>query len=201
MRSTTAETGTRAAQTRTCASRYASTRAAYNCSSCARLAASGRRPSSGMRGMRSAERQIDPDRDAVEVDRAAILGVGERAAAGGDNELADRLENAQDLALDRSKVRLALLREDLRDRAALARFHQIVDVLGAPAEARGERAGDRALAACHEAHEIDLVRRHATSSARSEANPGYDTATASAPSIVVGPVAPSPTSANAMTSR
>ncbi len=70
-----------------------------------------------------------------------------------------------------------------RDRAALAALDELVDVFGPPAQPRRQRAGDRALAARHEADEVNLVGRHWTSLARSSSNEGYDTATASAPAI------------------
>ena len=113
----------------------------------------------------------------------AVLGVGERAAAGRDDDVAHRLQELEDLAFDRAEVRLAVLREDLGDRQPLAPLDEIVDVLGSPAQPRGQRARDRALAAGHEADEIDLVGRHRRSLARSAAKSGYDTATAPAPVI------------------
>jgi hypothetical protein len=82
------------------------------------------------------ERHVDPHRDAVGVDERAVLRIRERSAAGGDDEVAHRLQELQDLAFDGAEVRLAALREDVGDRPALARFDQIVDVLGPPSQAR-----------------------------------------------------------------
>ena len=59
-------------------------------------------------------------------------------------DVAHRQQQLQDLALDAAEVRLALAREDVGDRPPLARFDQLVDVLGAPAEPRRQRARDRA---------------------------------------------------------
>jgi hypothetical protein len=49
-------------------------------------------------------------------------------------------EHAQDVALERAKVRLAAPGEDLRYGPPLARLDQRVDVFSAPAEPRGKRA-------------------------------------------------------------
>ena len=75
------------------------------------------------------ERHVDPDRHAVEVDRRPVVGVGERAAAGGDDDVAHGLEEAEDLASRPIGSRLALAREDIGDGHALAPLDEIVDVL------------------------------------------------------------------------
>ena len=120
------------------------------------------------------------------VDRAAVVGLDERAAAGGHDDVAQRQQDPEDLALDRAEVRLAELREDLRDRPPLARFDQLVDVLGPPAEPLGQRARDGRLAGRHEPDEVDLVRRHRVSRSSASKKPGYETSTEEAPRIVVG---------------
>jgi hypothetical protein len=74
------------------------------------------------------ERHIDPDGTPSRCDQRAIVRVHEGAAAGRDDDVAERLQQTQDVALDRTKVRLALLREDFGDGAALALFDELVDV-------------------------------------------------------------------------
>ena len=71
-----------------------------------------------------------------------------------------------------AEVRLATAREDVGDGPPLACFDQLVDVLGAPAEPRGERARDGRLAGRHESDEINLVGRHRVSRASSSKKPG-----------------------------
>ena len=91
---------------------------AYSRSSSARSAASGRRPSSGMRGMRSASgTSIQTDTPSRLIARA-IVGIGERAAAGRDDDVTHRLEEPEDLALDRAEVRLAVLARRCRRSSA-----------------------------------------------------------------------------------
>ena len=133
------------------------------------------------------------------VDRVR-LSDGKRAASVAP-DVPDRLEHFQHFPLDRPKIGLALLGEDVGDRPALAALDEVVDVLRLPPQTPGQRARDRAFAASHEADEIDLVGHEIVSAARSASKFGYETATASAPVITVGPVDPSPTSVNAMTRR
>ena len=118
----------------------------------------------------------------------AVLGVDEGAAAGRDDDVPQRQEVEEHGALDRAEVRLALAREDGRDRAPLARFDALVDVLDPPVEPLAERARQRRLAGAHEPDQVDLVGRHAVSDSSVSKNPGYETLTASAPVMVDGPL-------------
>ena len=76
---------------------------------------------------------------AVEVDGVSVVGVREGAAAGRDDGVAQGQQQAQNLALHRAEVRLAVPGEDVSDRHALARLDELVDVFGAPAEPRAQR--------------------------------------------------------------
>jgi hypothetical protein len=106
------------------------------------------------------QRHVEPDREAVHVDGGAVLRVHERPAPGGDDGMPQRQQQPQDLALHRAKMRFAALHENLRHRPALARLDQLVDVVGAPAQARRDRPRHGGLAGGHEADEIDLIGRH-----------------------------------------
>ena len=117
-----------------------------------RPAAVGRQPRDHRR-----QRHVEPHRHAVELDRLLVLGIHERAAAGGDHGVAQRQQQAQDLALGRPEVRLAVAREDVGHGGSLARLDQLVDVLGAPAEAFRQHPGDGGLAGGHEPDQVDLV--------------------------------------------
>ena len=101
----------------------------------------------------------------------------------------------------RAEVRLARAGKDVGHRPALARLDQLVDVLGAPAEPRRERARHRRLSGRHEAHEVNLVGRHRVSRSSASKNPGYETSTDDAPRMVVGAAPPVAAIANAMASR
>ena len=166
-------------------------------------AVEGDAPQHGLEG------RVKPDDGAVPEHQLAIRGVGERAAAGGDHHAAFRQQPDERFALAGAEIRLALVAKDGRDVVALGALDARVDILDLPVEALAERAGDARLAGAHEPHEVDLVGFHARDSlrwrrasrSRSSKKLGYDTATASAPSIVVGPVAPSAAIANAMASR
>ena len=74
--------------------------------------------------------------------------------------MAQRQQQVQDLPLDGAEVRLALAREDVGDRAALACLDQLVDVLDAPAEPSGQGPRHGGLAGGHEADQKDLIDRH-----------------------------------------
>ena len=77
-------------------------------------AASGRRPSSGTRSTSVASGTSSQTERPSRLISCAVLGVGERAAAGGDDGVAERQKIEQHLALDAAEVRLALAREDRR---------------------------------------------------------------------------------------
>src|SRR5204863_9650556 len=113
----------------------------------------------------------------IEVDERAIFRIHERASAGRDHHVPQRLNDAQDVTFGGSEVRLALTDENLRNRLPLALLDELVDVFRLPVQAVRERARHRALSAGHESDQIDLVEHHAVSSARSRAKPGYDTVT------------------------
>ena len=108
----------------------------------------------------------------LRVDQRPIVGVGERAAAGGHDGVAQREQPAEDFALGRPEVRLSARGEDVGHRAALARLDQLVDVLDAPSQAPAQRAGDGGLARAHEAHEEELVGLHAVSDPSTSKKPG-----------------------------
>src|ERR1044071_5072718 len=61
------------------------------------------------------EGHVEPDRYAVLIDRRAVLQVGERAAAGRDDDVAASELLGDDLALDGPEVGLAFTREDVGD--------------------------------------------------------------------------------------
>ena len=90
-------------------------------------------------------------------------------------------------AFERPKVRLAVPREDVGDGHVLALLDQLVDVDGRPVEPPGERPREGRLAGGHETDQVNLVGLHATSRSSVSKKPGYEIATASAPSIVDGP--------------
>ena len=66
-------------------------------------------------------------------------------------------------ALDGAEVRLAVLREDLGDRLALALLDQLVDVAARQPRRRASARATVRLAGGHEADQVDLVGLHATS--------------------------------------
>ena len=82
------------------------------------------------------DRHVEPDRQAVQIDGGAVVGVDEGAAARGDDDVPQRQQDLEDLAFHGAEVRLAGAREDIGDGPPLARLDQLVDVLGAPAEPR-----------------------------------------------------------------
>ena len=144
----------------------------YRRSSSARSAASGRRPSAGIRAITrssGASSQTDtpswlmaarfggstnvPPPVATTTWRVGQL-VGEHGPFGG------------------AEVRLAVPREDLGDRQALALLDQLVDVHGLPVEAPRQRAADARLAGRHETDQIHLVGLHATSRPSVSKKPG-----------------------------
>ena len=128
----------------------------------ARLAASGRRPSSGIRGIRSASGTSIQTDTPSRLMSARLSGSANVPPPVATTTWRIGWSEPEDLALDAAEVRLAVPREDVGDRQPLAPLDQVVDVLDAPAQPRRQRARDRALAARHEADEIDLVGRHAT---------------------------------------
>ena len=95
--------------------------------------------------------------------------------------MAGRQQFLHHLALHGAEVRLAVGREDRRDRPPLARLDPLVDVLDLPVEAPAERTRQGGLAGRHEPDQVDLVGFTRTSRSSVSKNPGYDTATASAP--------------------
>src|SRR5204862_3572226 len=103
------------------------------------------------------ERDVEPHRRAVEVDGVLARGIHERAAARRDDRVAQGQHETQDLPLDATEICFAMTRKDVGDGHPFARLDQLVDVLGAPAEAPREQPRHGGLAGGHEAHEIDLV--------------------------------------------
>ena len=103
------------------------------------------------------EGDVEPHRHAVHVDGGPVFRVHERAAAGGDDDVAKGEQQAQDVAFGGSKIGLAVLREDIGDRATLARLDQFVDVLGPPLQSCREGSCDGTFPSRHEAHQIDFV--------------------------------------------
>ena len=147
------------------------------------------------------ERQIEPRHGAVGQHQRAIVGLGECTAAGRDDRMAVGDQLAERLPLELAEVRLALLREDGRNRSPLAGLDSFVDVLHTPPRGPPHRTCHRALASSHEADQIQLVRFHARSDSSTAKNSGYDTAAAPASEIKVGPEAPSAAIAKAMARR
>jgi hypothetical protein len=82
----------------------------------------GERPAAIGGGARqqSLERNVQPDREAIRVDGGPVLGIDERAAAGGDNDMPQGQEQSENLALDRSEIRLSAAGEDLGSRASIS---------------------------------------------------------------------------------
>src|SRR5262249_40030804 len=107
------------------------------------------------------ERHVQPDRRTVLLDRRAVLRVDERPAAGGDHGMPGRDLLQQHGSLRGAGVGLAASGEDRCHALPLALLDQLVDINETPSEAARERAGDRRLAAPHEADQINLVRSHA----------------------------------------
>ena len=147
------------------------------------------------------ERHVEPDRHTIHIDRDPIVGIHERAATCGHDDVAEGQQESEDVALERPEIRLAAARENVRHRATLARFNQLVDVFRAPAQPLRERTRDGRFIGRHETDEIDLVGRHRVSRASSSKKPGYETSTDDAPLIVVGAAARVAAIAKAIASR
>ena len=113
---------------------------------------------------------------------AAIVRLDERAAAGGDDDVALGQQLAQDAAARPArKYGSPSCAKIAATVAPLARLDPLVDVLDAPAEPAAQRARDGRLARAHESDEIQLVGLHARSDSSTEKNSGYETAAAPAP--------------------
>src|SRR5688572_20316918 len=126
------------------------------------------------------QRQIEPRDGTVGEHQRAIVRLGKRAAAGGDDRMAVGNQLAERLPLELTEVRLTLLREDGCDRSPLAGLDSLVDVLHTPPRGPSHGPRHRALAGSHEADEINLVRFHARSDSSTAKNSGYETAAAPA---------------------
>ncbi len=147
------------------------------------------------------KRRVDPEDRAVGLDERAKVGIDERPAAGRDHHVAGRQELLHDLPLDGAEVRLAVGRENRRDRPALASLDALVDILDSPAEPAPDLAGERGLAGGHEPDQVDLVRPHWQRPSSVSKKPGYEIATDSAPQMRESPRAPSAAMAKAIASR
>ena len=147
------------------------------------------------------ERNVEPHGHAVHVDGDTVIRVIERSTPRGDDAVTKGKKQAQNVPLDRAKVRLAAFGEDLGNGSPLAGFDQLVNVLRAPPESLGEKPRHSGLARGHEPDQINFVRPHRVSRASSSKNPGYETSTEVAPVIVVAAEARVAAIANAMASR
>ena len=145
------------------------------------------------------DRRIEPDRQPIEIDRAAIVGLDERAAAGGHHDVTQRQQHLEDVLSTLRKYGSPARAKF--DRTPLPRLDQLVDVFRAPAESTGQRTRHRRLASGHEADQINFVGRHRVRRSSASKNPGYDTSTDDAPRIVVGWAAPVAATAKAIASR
>src|SRR5947209_2330992 len=76
--------------------------------------------------------RVEPDSGAVGLDDRAVLRVDERAAAGRHHGVPDGHLIGQHRAFDPAKVRLTVLREDVRHRSPFALLDELVDVHEAP---------------------------------------------------------------------
>jgi hypothetical protein len=79
------------------------------------------------------QREIEPRDGAISQHQCPVVGFGECAAAGCHNRMSFGEQLAECLAFELTEVRLAVLREDRRNRPPLARLDPFVDVLDAPA--------------------------------------------------------------------
>ena len=126
------------------------------------------------------ERQIEPHDGAVGQHQRAIVRLDEGTAASGDDRVALGEQLAERLSFELPEVRLALLREDGRDRSPFASLDSFVDVLHTPPRGPPHRTRHRALTSTHESDQIELVGFHARSDSSTAKNSGYDTAAAPA---------------------
>src|SRR5262249_9034250 len=80
------------------------------------------------------KRHVEPDRQSVQVDGRAILGIHERPAARRDDDVSKRQQQTDDIAFHAAEVWLTVPGEDISNRAAFARLDQLVDVFGPPSQ-------------------------------------------------------------------
>ena len=144
---------------------------------------------------------VEPDARPIGADRRAILWIDERPSTGRDDAVAKWQDGAQRLAFERAKVGFTLLREDNGHTPSLSRLDRLIDVLNAPIEAAAKGPSDRRLTRPHEPDQINFVVLHAQMESSTSKNPGYETATAPAPVIVEGPLAPRAAIAKAIANR
>lgn len=106
------------------------------------------------------ERDIEPDREAVEIYRGAIFEIHERAATRRNDGMTNREQQAQDFALDGTEIGFSLPSEDIGDGSAFTRFDQFVDILRSPTKPRRQRPCNRGFARRHEPDEVNFIGRH-----------------------------------------
>ena len=122
-------------------------------------AVGGERPAAVERNARDQidERHVEPDRHAVEVDERRLSASANVPPPVATTTCRSGWSSPRISRSTPRKYASPCLREDVGDGQPLAPLDQFVDVLEAPPQARRERPRDRALAAGHEADEIDLV--------------------------------------------
>src|SRR5262245_25754631 len=147
------------------------------------------------------EWHVKPHNCTIAQHQLTVRRIYERPAAGGDDRAAQVEQLDQLRAFAGAEIGLTLLSKDRRDVATLLTLDSVVDVFDAPVETPAQGTSSRALTRSHEANQIDLVGLHTTTRRRSSKKVGYDTATASAPSIVVTSAAPRAATAKAIASR
>src|SRR5688500_5260453 len=116
------------------------------------------------------KRGVEPDAHPGLANEGHVAGEGEGAAARGDDRRLGRLDRVeQRRVLELAEGGLPRALEDLPHRHARVRRDGAVEVDEEPAQRRGQRTADAALAAAHEAGEEDTRRAHAGASADSPA--------------------------------
>ena len=118
------------------------------------------------------QRNIEPGDRAVGKHQRPVVRLGERAAAGGDDDLPLRQQIAEHVALLLAEIGFTALGKRSRRPIAAPRFDAIVNVLDTPAEPAAQRPRHGRLAGAHEPDKINLVRVHARSDSSTEKNSG-----------------------------
>src|SRR3989442_12676990 len=103
-----------------------------------------------------------PHDSAERAQRLDAVVAARQPAAGGDHVAGLEGERGERLALETAEGVLAVVTEDVGDRAAVARDDHVVGLDEASAEAAREQAPADRLPRPHEPHDDDVVARHAT---------------------------------------
>src|ERR1035441_600422 len=126
---------------------------------CLGIAGEGAGGGQGDAGLDGFEGAIEPPGKAVVAEQEAIAGLGESAAAEGQDGGASAFDGADVLAddhgLDTAEFGFAAGGEDLGDGGMFGSLNLGVGIEEAPAQAMGEMAADGGLAGSHEADDVD----------------------------------------------